>query len=1394
MKKIEKLIALNLAVVLFLSLLPVQALAVSIYAGRTIEYTASGDDKNEYTFTPETSGLYSMTIAAKTKVSSGYLELYDGNHYLYGLTSTDDLWTYHNTIIALTAGKEYTVTHYKHEDKSYAYSLSVSKITPQSLKTSGTVSYRASGETLVFAFTPLSTQWHTFNYSMDGSIQLNTSDFSGVKCYRESNIVSAYLTEGEQYYLIYNPYSTGIGTMRAAAVESLTINESYPYLVNKQKLTSITIGKDVKYINQDTFVGCNNLKSISVSADNPNYSSVSGVLFNKDKTELIWYPAAKDDTSYTVPNTVATIQYSAFNGSNNLMSVTVPSSVTSIGEYAFSDCSGLPGVTIPGSVTSIGEHAFSNCGNLTSISVSANNTVYDSRSNCNAIIETGTDTLCSGCKNTVIPSGVKSIGDYAFEYCSGLTNVTIPDSVTGIGGGAFYGCTGLTNVTIPGSVSGIGREAFCGCTSLAGASILDGVKKIGKRAFSGCSGLTSITIPESVTGIGYSAFYGCDSLNDVYYSGSEEQWNVITIETDNDPLLKAKKHYNSSGPGAAAQCIAFSPENGTVDFGFVSSGKTNVGFEALTVTYDKKLRKYSDTNYLAALDFEAGTIAIRRASDDKLIWKAEESYFTPGTSEPVMVSYSEDMIVIKPNNCSSLLDYGTEYYVTIDAGVIQFGDSQPAPAVKKGDWTFTTIGMNSSFSVSYPYTIPIETGGRTQYYGTLSGLKYDDAWFDKNSYDYNHDLATMTLGLVMSTFEVENDGDYSNSRGDRNVRELLIQLGFKNYSSEGFGAPDQDTVAVAIASKKVNYGSGKPVTILAVSLRGNAYGGSGWAGDFETGGSGSYHKDFNEAADYAFGIVKNYIEEHNINTESVKVWLTGYSRSAAVANLLSAKLSKRDLCRRENVYTYTFATPSNEIIEGFSSSYDNIFNILNPLDPVPMLPLVEWDFGKQGITKYLPSFKDDRFSQFESEFILLTEGIPYHYKYYQHAALASIFEMATEACDNRDAYYYNLQPVIMAAFNGDYSLIDDVFGNVTTLEKLKNKYKEIQDTPSIDKIKPIASIIKTYCEVKSYRKDIFGKNDPWYKLFSVIPENVLMYLMSQKGLASWDDVYLSGLIRDTLENGKQSALAMQHWPDVYMAWMLSCDESDLTDTDLYKLITYKCPVDVEVYDSKGNLVARTTTVTYSYTDEDTGESYTESLAVVDEDVTTIDAFTIGNYKYFVIPDDQDYRIKIVTNGTYQPGDTMTYTVTEYENGKETAAIMYEDIDLSEEASFYAVVTTTKKDIDTCTLYLDDAEVIPTDVLYAKDHQITDFNVERVGGVYSVTGTTQALEKASAVYCAVYDENGQMLGVGSSTITASSEAQDFIMSVPTAVLGACLKVFLTDSSDGTPQEVCFRIEL
>ncbi len=284
---------------------------------------------------------------------------------------------------------------------------------------------------------------------------------------------------------------------------------------NCSGLTEITIPESVTSIGNSAFSGCSRLTSINVDTNNANYSSVDGVLFNKDQTTIVCYPVGKTDTSYIIPSSVTRIGTYAFRGCSGLTSITIPASVTSIESSAFYNCSGLTSITIPNSVTSIGDFVFYGCSGLTSITIP------------NSVTSIGDSVFygCSGLTGITIPNSVTSIGESVFEDCSSLTSITIPNSVTSIGDYAFQQCSGLTSVTIPESVNSIGRQVFNNCSGLTSITIPDSVTSIGNSAFRNCTSLTSITIPDSVTSIGTYAFYDCSSLNNVYF------YNNISIDT-----------------------------------------------------------------------------------------------------------------------------------------------------------------------------------------------------------------------------------------------------------------------------------------------------------------------------------------------------------------------------------------------------------------------------------------------------------------------------------------------------------------------------------------------------------------------------------------------------------------------------------------------------------------------------------------------------------------------------------------------------------------------------------------------------------------------------------------------------------------------------------------------
>ena len=352
-------------------------------------------------------------------------------------------------------------------------------------------------------------------------------------------------------------------------------------------LTSVTIPNSVTSIGWGAFDGCTSLTNITIpnsvtSIDHSVFSNTAyyndksnwdkGVLylsnclidtndnFNsitdyaiKDGTRIIAdfaFEYCRSLTSVIIPDSVTSIGNYAFDGCTSLAGVTVGNGVTSIGAFAFYDCTSLENITIPSSVTSIGDLTFSGCASLLSIEVSNGNRNYSSTDGVLFNKDKSELIIYPAGKTDgeyEIPNSVTSVDSYAFDGCTSLTSIIIPNSVTSISLCAFRYCTSLTNVTIGNSVTSIEAMAFDYCKSLTSVTIPNSVTSIGGYAFEYCRSLTSVTIPNSVTSIGDYAFSGCTSLKDVYYTGSQSDWEKISVGDYNHYLKNATIHYNWNG-------------------------------------------------------------------------------------------------------------------------------------------------------------------------------------------------------------------------------------------------------------------------------------------------------------------------------------------------------------------------------------------------------------------------------------------------------------------------------------------------------------------------------------------------------------------------------------------------------------------------------------------------------------------------------------------------------------------------------------------------------------------------------------------------------------------------------------------------------------------------------
>ena len=332
-------------------------------------------------------------------------------------------------------------------------------------------------------------------------------------------------------------------------------------------LVSVKIPDTVEYINSNVFCGCSALKSIEVDANNSDYSSENGILFNKKKDAIVAYPMGKEDTSYVVPDGVLEIGMAAFQGCSKLTNVKLPDGVEIIDDFAFAFCYGLESIIVPDSVRYLGDAAFLFCIKLESVTLGSGiayigNTAFTYSAFYNNESNWENDGLYIGkyllnvSENVGevfwVKGGTEIIADCAFSSCEKLVSVMLPETITAIGETLFYECPLIENIVVNGNGGVYSSEygvlykgnslavypqgktdekfnvpagtdticdyAFLGNQNLKNVILPDSVKSIGNGAFSGCSALTSVTIGENVKSIDAYAFFNCLSLKSVKLS------------------------------------------------------------------------------------------------------------------------------------------------------------------------------------------------------------------------------------------------------------------------------------------------------------------------------------------------------------------------------------------------------------------------------------------------------------------------------------------------------------------------------------------------------------------------------------------------------------------------------------------------------------------------------------------------------------------------------------------------------------------------------------------------------------------------------------------------------------------------------------------------------------
>ena len=931
--------------------------------------------------------------------------------------------------------------------------------------------------------------------------------------------------------------------------------------------------------------------------------------YRTNKTSSPWIEYTSCIKNLNICSGVVSIGSRSFYGCNNLYSVNIPNSVTTIGHSAFYNCTYLADVTIPNSITSIEHSAFQGCDSLSAVYITdigawckinfysdySNPLVYAKKLYLNNSLVTALN----------IPEGITSIGACAFINCNSLVSVSIPSSVTTIESSAFYNCDNLLSVSFSKNIAFIGGRAFVSCDTLSNAYFAGNAPSVYDSSYSLAS------TPPSFDSNTITLYYipGTAGWTDSdAYDAEAGTWNGYKLAiwyeeiADDDSALKiVEQSPNNKGtltPTANKTVISmtFSHE--------IESVQTGISFD-------------EDNNIIVH-----GNFSIVRQIEESEDWEFETVYsLSENNNEETDVTVDGKSVCFDISDAELIL--GETYYVLMDNGVISFKDTDEKIGFGGTQWTFTVSG-NKTGTFRY----------KAQYGITEYPYSYDDNWFSGETTAYNHDLAKLSLRAAIAAY-----GTGSNSDGSEYIQEFMTnELGFHNLDVY-YPTPQRNSIGYAIGSKAIpseDSEDGKKSLIL-VAIRGGGYGAE-WGGNFmigtgnfKDGIAGDMHEGFSRAADQVAYGLESYIRwqksEGHLSDDCV-VWIVGYSRAAATANLLAKYLDDGNVedISKENVFAYCFECPQNSRATDLNNiKYDNIMNIVNPIDFVTMVAMDEWNYGRYGQTFYLPyvegaeNYDDlsDKMAKCYTEIIESGTGV--NDVWLATRQLKGQLDMTNGLMNWLADTFYS--PEIYTALYQE-ALIECVEAGVRGELLLK-------DCPAL-----AIMLIK----LGLIAKDTFSIPNPM--------EEPLDFIDAVS--SSIDNIYAAWAIESLVlefsssKDFSKTYLTYAHYPELCLAWMDSLSGSNSFVSNKYRKVFINCPVDVFVYDSSNTLVG----------------------SVVDRAVQEINngisIYIDGNEQIVIsLPVTEEYIIEIKATDT----GTVTYTVTEHnvETNASERVVSYQEL-------------------------------------------------------------------------------------------------------------------------------------
>lgn len=566
-------------------------------------------------------------------------------------------------------------------------------------------------------------------------------------------------------------------------------------------------------------------------------------------------------------------------------------------------------------------------------------------------------------------------------------------------------------------------------------------------------------------------------------------------------------------------------------------------------------------------------------------------------------------------------------------------------------YTFGQIG-NSITKVKKTGTFKYQSGDSTDYSSTYY---YDDDYFNNSSYTYNPSLGTMSLCLAMSAF-ASNEADYPNK--SKNMQELLSDIGFDNFDkNHDFTIkPTMDSIGVAAASKQIQDSDGNQYTLIVTAIRGSGYGAE-WSSNFTLGSTGE-HEGFSDAKNQVISFLNSYTSKYNI-TGKVKLWITGYSRAAATSNLVAGALDNGSSIGSQvsldskDLFAYCFETPAGSLknITSNKSLYQNIFNIINPSDPVPKVAPSVYGFSRYGTDKILPAAEND--SKYNTDVSKML-------KIYKSLGSTSSYQV-----DDFKPKKFNLLPPGISDDNNNHitqgTFLDD-FINKLAKEKIKSRSDYVNtyqndfrqaagislgtDNSQWDNFKTILNGKLSSNAVEIFL--MYGNPITRYLTYDYV-ENLVVQSLNEAKITNYSQSQINSMVSTLISLAISFCISYPdttatlvkniqgiggaHFPELCLAWMQSMDPNYTTNagqtfsSGSYRVIHINCPVDVDVYDSNNSLVAQIKS-------EQANEIANSSIiSEINED----------GEKLIYLPTDAGYTVKM----TARDNCSIDYAVSEY---------------------------------------------------------------------------------------------------------------------------------------------------